>query len=89
MQETWVQSLGWEDPMEREIETHSSIFAWEIPGQRSLAGYIVHGVAKVGNDLVTDQRWPIGEKTLFKGWTYVYIYVTDCLCCTPENNTTS
>ena len=31
MQETWVQSLGWEDPLEREMATHSSILAWEIP----------------------------------------------------------
>ena len=38
MQETWVQSLGWEDLMEEEMATHSSILAWKIP-QRSLAGY--------------------------------------------------
>ena len=31
MQETWVQSLGWEDPLEKEMRTHSSIFAWQIP----------------------------------------------------------
>ena len=31
MQETWVQSLGWEDPLEKEMETHSSILAWKIP----------------------------------------------------------
>ena len=31
MQETWVQSLGQEDPVEREMATHSSILAWEIP----------------------------------------------------------
>ena len=30
-QETWVQSLGWEDPLQKEIATHSSILAWEIP----------------------------------------------------------
>ena len=30
-QETWFRSLGWEDPLEKEIATHSSIFAWEIP----------------------------------------------------------
>ena len=29
--ETWVQSLGWEDPLEKEMATHSSIPAWEIP----------------------------------------------------------
>ena len=30
-QETWVQSLGWEDPLEKEMATHSSILAWRIP----------------------------------------------------------
>ena len=30
MKETWVQSLGWEDPLEEEMETHPSIFAWRI-----------------------------------------------------------
>ena len=38
MQETWVQSLGWEDPLEKGMATHSSILAWRIPGQRSLVG---------------------------------------------------
>ena len=31
MQETWVSLLGWEDPLEKEMATHSSILAWEIP----------------------------------------------------------
>ena len=31
MRETWVQSLGWEDPLEKEMAIHSSILAWEIP----------------------------------------------------------
>ena len=30
-QETWVQFLGWEDPLEEEMTTHSSILAWRIP----------------------------------------------------------
>ena len=30
MQEMWVQSLGWEDPLEKEMETHSNILVWEI-----------------------------------------------------------
>ena len=30
MQETWVQSLSWEDPLEKEMATHSSILAWKI-----------------------------------------------------------
>ena len=31
MQETWVQSLGWEDPLEKEMATYSSTLAWKIP----------------------------------------------------------
>ena len=35
MQETWVRSLGWEDPLEKGTATHSSILAWTFLGQRS------------------------------------------------------
>ena len=51
MQETWVQFLGWEKPLEKEMATHSSILAWRIPW--SLPGSSVHGVARVGHDLAT------------------------------------
>ena len=34
MQETWVRSLGWEDPLEEGMATHSSILAWRIPVDR-------------------------------------------------------
>ena len=34
MQETWVQFLGWEDPLEKEMANHSSILAWKIPMDR-------------------------------------------------------
>ena len=39
VRETQVQSLGREDPLEKEMATHSSTLAWKIPGQRSLVGY--------------------------------------------------
>ena len=35
-QEMWVQSLGWDDPLEKEVATHSSVLTWE---QRNLVGY--------------------------------------------------
>ena len=38
MQETWVQSLGQEDPRENEMATHSSILAWEIPRTEEAGG---------------------------------------------------
>ena len=43
MQETQVQPLGWEDPLEEEMATHSSILALRIYGQRSLAGCSPYG----------------------------------------------
>ena len=39
MRETWVQSLDWEDPLEKEMATHSSILAWEIPWIERPGGY--------------------------------------------------
>ena len=44
MQETWVQSLGWEDPLEKGRATHSSIPAWRIP--QTEGSEPVHGVTK-------------------------------------------
>ena len=55
-QEIWVQSLGEEDPLEKEMATHSSILAWESHGQRCLVGYSVWGGKRVGRDLVTKQQ---------------------------------
>ena len=43
MQETQVQSLGWEDHLEKEMAIHSSTIAWKIHGQRSLVGYSPRG----------------------------------------------
>ena len=50
MQDTWVRSLGWEDPLEEEMATHSSILAWRIPMDRGAWQAIVHGVQRVGHD---------------------------------------
>ena len=46
MQETWVQSLGWEDPPEEGMATHPSILAWRIPMERGAWWATVHGLAK-------------------------------------------
>ena len=39
MWETWLRSLGWEDPLEKGKATHSSILAWRIPGTEEPGGY--------------------------------------------------
>ena len=44
--ETWVQSLGWEDPLEEEMATHSSILAWRVPMDREAWQATVRGVSK-------------------------------------------
>ena len=38
-QETWVQLLGWEGPLEKEIATHSSVLVWRIPWTEEPGGY--------------------------------------------------
>ena len=46
MWETWVQSLGWEDPLEEGMATHSTILAWRNPMDRGAWQAVVHEVAK-------------------------------------------
>ena len=52
--ETWVQSLGWEDPLEKEMETHSSILAWRIPRTEEPGGLQSMKSQRVGHDWMTD-----------------------------------
>ena len=47
VQETWVRSLGLEDPLEKEMATHSSILAWKIPVDRRDWWAAVYGVIRV------------------------------------------
>ena len=46
MQETWVRSLDWEDPLEEGMATHFSILAWRFPMDRGAWWATVHGVAE-------------------------------------------
>ena len=46
MRDTWVGSLGWEDPLQEGMATHSSILAWGIPTDRDTWWATAHGVAK-------------------------------------------
>ena len=49
-QETWVQSLSWEDPLEKEMATHSSTLAWKIPRTEEPSGLPSMGSHRVGHD---------------------------------------
>ena len=54
MQETWVLSLSWEDPLEKEMATHSSILAWEIPQKEEPVGLQSMGSQRVRHNLATN-----------------------------------
>ena len=50
MRETWVPSLGQEDPLEKEMATHSSILAWKIPWMEEPGGPQSMGSQRIGHD---------------------------------------
>ena len=50
MRETWVQSLDWEDPLEKELAIHSSILAWRIPWTEEPGGLQSMGLQRVGHN---------------------------------------
>ena len=50
MRETWVRSLGWEDPLEKEMATHPSIHAYKIPWAKEPGGLQSTGSQRVGHD---------------------------------------
>ena len=53
MQEMWVQFLGWEDPLEKEMAIYSNILAWEIPWREEPSGLQSMQLQRVGRDLTT------------------------------------
>ena len=55
MQETWVRSLGQEDPLEKEMTTHSGILAWETPWREGPGGYSPWDCRRTGHNLATKQ----------------------------------
>ena len=58
MQGTWVQSLGQEGPLEKEMATYSSVLAWEIPWTEEPGRLQSMGSQSVGHGLVTKQQQP-------------------------------
>ena len=50
MRETWVQSLGWEDPLEKEMATHSSTLAWKMPWTEEPGRLPSTGLQRAGHD---------------------------------------
>ena len=60
----WVQSLGWEDPLEKEMQTYPSILAWKIPWTEEPDGLQMHGFTKSRTRLST----------------HMYMYIHVCVC---------
>ena len=50
MRDTWIRSLGWEDPLEKEMATHSSILAWKVPWTEEPGVLLFIGLQRVGHD---------------------------------------
>ena len=50
IQETWVRSLGWEDPLEKKMETHPSLLTWRIPWTEEPGRLQSMGLHRVGHD---------------------------------------
>ena len=63
MQEAWVQSLGQEDPLEKEMTTHSSILAWEISWTEEPGGLQSLELQRVGHDLATEHSVQSNDNT--------------------------
>ena len=68
-QEMQIRFLGWKDPLEKEMATHSSILAGKSPGQRSLGGYSPWGCKRVGHNLATKQ-----PQRSAKGISFLWIF---------------
>ena len=71
MQETWVQSLAWEDLLEKGMAAHSSILAWRIPWTEEPGGLQSMGSQRVGHSLVTK---PPPPPPLYDCWITVCIH---------------
>ena len=56
VQETWVQPLSWEDPLQKEMIINSSILAWEISQTAETSGLSPYGHKRVGDDFATKQK---------------------------------
>ena len=61
-QEMWVRSLGWEDPLEKDMATYFSILAWRIPWTEDLGGFQSMGSQRVGHDFATKRQQHFLEK---------------------------
>ena len=77
-QETWVRSQGWEDPLEKEMATHSSILAWKIPWTEEPGGLQSMGSQKSWtqlSDYTHTLMWDLSSQT--RDQSYILHWKTD------------
>ena len=76
--EMWVESLGQEDPLKKEVATHSSILAWRIPQTEKHGKLQSRGLQRVGHDRAANTSMPTGANIL---WLVLRIHrgPTDCI----------
>jgi len=84
LQETWVWSLGWEDPLEEGMATHSSIPAWSIPWTEKPGGLLSMGSQRVGHDWVTRQKHNDGSRNSKNHEIGLWFPVPAALCQQPQ-----
>ena len=72
MQDTWVQSLGQEDLLEKEMATHSSILAWKIPWTEEPGSLQSMGLQRVGHELATSLFTSLSHPYMITGKTIHY-----------------
>ena len=70
VQETWVQSMGWENPLEKEMATHSTILDWKLPWTEE-SGLQSMGSQRVGHERLTLRREVCSVQLAF----YVIVYI--------------
>ena len=77
VQETWVRSLTQEDPLEKEMATHSRIIAWKIPRTEEPGGVQSMGLQRVGHNCATNFHFTyIGHPTNLQCWiNFVHNYI--------------
>ena len=71
-QETRIPSLGWEDPLEEEMATHSSILAWKTPRTEEPGGLQSMGSQKGRHDLATKQQEQLTDATSIVKWVKIF-----------------
>ena len=81
IRETCVRSLGQEDPLEKEMATHSSILAWKIPWVEEPSGLQSMGLQRVGHDLATSLIFTLTCETDLQKHCYNLCQRMFCSCC--------